>query len=326
MPVMRNQFTELMQRNLYKWFFESYDKFEPVYPKIFQVEPMSGAFEMMTVGVGLGDLSERKEGDDIVSDNILEAQSVVIKARTFSSSFSMSMEAVEDADPSKLDNLMRSTAAGWGERVISTKEKFAAKIFNYGGYTAGHEVFNNSITGVTPVVDASGDFIYTGKPFFALSGNNHTAKDGSTYYNSLGALSLSSANLQTAYQLMTVTNNRDERGGIVRLQPDTLLIPGGLHFTAKTLLESELVPGSANNDKNVVNGLIQPIEWAYLTDADGWFLGKKQAGLKFYERKAPVIDFYQDEKSKKYYATIDTRFGAGVYNWRYWIASAISTS
>jgi hypothetical protein len=39
-----------------------------------------------------------------------------------------------------------------------------------------------------------------------------------------------------------------------------------------------------------------------------------------------VIDFYQDEKDKKFYATIDTRFGAAVENWRYWVASNISTS
>lgn len=324
--AFRSQFTELMQRNLYKWFFEKYNTFSPLYPQVFQVEQMSGAFDQITVGVGLGDLSERKEGDTIIADNILEGPTAMIKARTFSSSFSMTNEAVKDADPAKLDNLMQRTAAGWGDKVISTKEKFAAKFFNYGGYTSGNDVFNNSITGVTPVVDASGDFIYTGKPFFALTGNNHISADGSTYYNSLGALPLSEANLKTAYSLMTVTNNRDERGGIVDIKPDTLLIPPGLHFTAKTLLESEYQVGSANNDINGVQNLVQPLEWAYLTDTDGWFLGKRQSGLVFYERESPVIDFYQDETNKKYYATIDTRFGAGVYNYRYWIAAAISTS
>lgn len=324
--AFRSAFTELMQRNLYKWFFESYETFQPVYPQIFQVENMTGAFEQMTVGVGLGDLSERKEGDTIVADNILEGPTALIKARTFSSSFSMTSEAVKDADPSKLDDVMRRTAQGWGQRVISTKEKFAAKFFLYGGLTAGHDVFNNSIGGVTPIVDASGDFIYTGKPFFAASGNNHVSADGSTYYNQLGALSLTSTNLQTAYTLMTATNNRDERGGIVNIMPDTLLIPPQLHFTAKTLLESELITGSANNDKNSVQNLVQPIEWQYLTDTDAWYLGRRKAGLVFYERQAPVIDFYQDETNKKYYATIDTRFGAGVYNWRYWLASNISTS
>jgi len=322
--AFRSQFTELMTRNLYSWFFEKYNTFSPVYPQIFEVRQMQGAYDQETVGVGLGNLSERKEGDQIVADNILEGPNVVAKARSFSSSFFLTDVTVADSSPNKLDNMLRSVAAGWGEKVISTKEKFAATFFNKGAFTAGHDVFNNSITGV--IVDPSGDLIYTGKPFFAASGNNHVASDGSTYYNSLGALSLSGANIQSAYNLIAVTNNRDERGAVVDIKPDSLVIPGGLHFTAKTILESELLPGVANNDKNVLKGLVQPIEWAYLTDADAWFLGAKQKGLAFYERQAPIIDFYQDEKDKKYYATIDTRFGAVVNNWRYWVGANQSTS
>jgi phage major head subunit gpT-like protein len=125
---------------------------------------------------------------------------------------------------------------------------------------------------------------------------------------------------------MTTINNRNERGEIIQLIPDTLLIPPALHFTAKTLLESERQVGTAQNDKNVVQNLVSPVEWQYLTDTDAWILGQRQKGLKFYERKAPVIDFYQDEKDKKYYATIDTRFGAVVDNWRYWVAANLATS
>ena len=323
--AVRSQFTELMTRDMYGWFLEKYDAFAPVYPQVFQVEQMTGAYDQVTTGLGLGKLSERKEGDDIKSSNLLEGFTAVIKARTFSDSYWMAMEFVEDTPPEKIANILRTYAQTWGEGVIATKEAFAAKFFNYGFYTAGRDdTFDNSITGV--VTDSSGDLIYDGKPFFAASGNNHPAKNGSTYYNSLGALSLSSANLQTAYTLMTVTNNRNERGEIVQIMPDTLLIPGNLHFTAKTLLESELLPGVANNDKNAVQNLVSPIEWQYLTDTDAWFIGKRQAGLKFYERKAPVIDFFQDEISKKYYATIDTRFGAGVTNWRYWVGANGSTS
>jgi len=323
--AIRSQFTELMQKDMYAWFLEKYDTFAPVYPMIFDVQTMSSAYEQVTTGLTLGKLSERNEGDQIVNSNIFEGFTAVIKARTFSDSYWMTMEFVEDTPPEKIANILRTYSTTWGEGVVATKESFAAKFFIYGGFTSGrHDTFDNTVTGV--VTDTSGDLIYDGKPFFALSGNNHPAKDGNTYYNSLGALSLSTANLQTAYNLMTATNNRNERGEIVQIMPDTLLIPPQLRFTAKTVLESELLPGGANNDKNVVQNLVQPIEWQYLTDTDGWFLGKRQAGLTFYERKSPVIDFYQDEKDKKFYATIDTRFGAGVTNWRYWVAANISTS
>jgi hypothetical protein len=323
--AVRSEFTELLQRDMYGWFLEKYDTFNPVYSQIFDVKPMQGGFDKSTSGVGLGKLSERAEGNNIVASNLLEGYTVYAKARTFSDSYWMAMEFVEDTPIEKISNILQAYSSGWGEGVVSTKEAFAAKFFLYGGYTSGHDVFNNTITGVQD--DPTGDLIYDGKPFFALSGNNHPAKSGSTYYNSLGALSLSSTNLQTAHTLMTATNNRNEKGEIVQLKPDVLVIPPQLSFTAKAILESDRIVGSANNDINVAQNLVQPVEWQYLSsDSDCWFLGKKKNGLTFYERKSPVIDFYQDEVSKKYYATIDTRFGAVVNNWRFWVGANLATS
>ncbi len=323
--AFRSEFTELMTRDMYGWFMEAYDQLQPVYPQVFNVQPLVGAYDQDTAGIGLGQLSERAEGDDIVASNPLEGYTVIGKARTFSDSFYLTMEFVEDATPEKMSSVMQGFASTWASGVVNSKETFAAKFFNYGGYTSGrHDTFDNTITGV--ITDSSGDFIYTGKPFFALTANNHPAKDGSSYYNSLGALSLTGANLQTAYNLMTNTNNYDERGEKIALRPDSLLIPPALRFTAKTILGSELLPGGANNDINTSQNLVEAIEWQYLTDTNGWFVGSRGKGIKFLERKAPVIDFYQDELSKKFYATIDARFGGVVKNWRYWVAANISTS
>ena len=323
--AFRSEFTELMTRDMYGWFMESYDQLQPVYPQIFDVKPLVGAYAQETAGIGLGQLSERSEGNDIVASNPLEGYTVIGKARTFSDSFYLTMEFVEDATPEKMASTMQGFAGTWASGVVNTKETFAAKFFNYGGYTSGrHDTFDNTITGV--ITDSSGDLIYTGKPFFALTANNHPAKDGSTYFNSLGALSLTGTNLQTAYNRMTNSNNYDERGEKIALRPDTLLIPPALRFTAKTILDSELLPGGANNDINTSQNLVSPIEWQYLTDTNGWFVGSRGKGLTFLERKAPIIDFYQDELSKKYYATIDARFGGMVTNWRHWVAANISTS
>ena len=322
--AFRSEFTELMTRDLYTWFMEAYDQLQPVYPQIFDVQTLVGAYDQITAGVGLGQLSERPEGDNIVAVNPLEGYTALGKARSFSSSFYLTDVFVQDADPSKLSSAMQGFASTWAQGVINSKETFAATLYNKGGFTAGHDVFNNSITGV--ISDPEGDLIYTGKPFFALTGNNHPAKDGSSYFNSLGALSLTSTNLQTAYNQMTNTNNRDERGETIALSPDTLLIPPALRFTAQVILASENVPGSANNDINVTQNLVTAIEWQYLTDTNGWFVGSRNKGVRFLERQSPVIDFYQDEKDKKFYATIDARWGATVIDWRFWVAANISTS
>ncbi len=322
--AFRNEFTELMTRDMYGWFMEAYDQLQPVYPQLFDVQTLEGAYDQITTGIGLGQLSERKEGDDIVSSNPLEGFTALGKARTFSDSFYLTDVFVEDATPSKLASSMQGFAQTWAQGVINSKETFAAKLFNRGGFTAGDDVFNNSVQGV--ISDPEGDLIYTGKPFFALTGNNHPLKNGDSRFNSLGALTLTSTNLQIAYNQMTNTNNVDELGEKIALSPDTLLIPPALRFTAQTILGSELTPGSGNNDINVTQNLLSSIEWQYLTDTNGWFVGTKNKGIRFLERKAPVIDFYQDEISKKFYATIDARWGATVLDWRFWVAANIETS
>jgi len=324
MGAIRSDFTKNMNNMLYEWYMEQYDTYEPVYPQIFEVVTATeGSYHRAVNALGLGKLSEKKETEAIKYSSIGEGWEVITKYRTFADGITISADAFEDSTG---ENLLRQAVATWSEAIVSTKEDFAASFFNKGGLTAGHDVFNNTISGI--VTDSSGNFIYDGKPFFALSGNNHTAKGhAGTYYNAV-ALSLTSDNLQTVYNLLTVTNNRNEKGEIVKIIPDTLLIPPALKFTADGLLGSTaLVGGStAAGNKNVVENLLTPVVWQYLTSSTAWFVGKAKKGIKFYERKSPVINFYQDEDTLEYKANIHRRYGASVDNWRFWAGSNVATS
>ena len=321
--AFRSEFTNLMQDDMYAWFFESYNQLNPVYPQIFEVVGSDSAYHKHTTGIGMGQLSERKEGDEIIASNPLEGFTVYSKNRTFSDSYSLTAEFVKDTPKQKIANVMMELSKGWGQGLINSKEVTAAKVFNNGGLTAGHDIFNGSITGT--ITDPTGDLAYDGKPFFNLTGNARSSKSGSTYYNG-HALNLSSDNLQTVYSLMTDTNNEDERGDKISLIPDTLLIPPALKFTAKNILQAEHIVGSANNDINTSQDLLSPIQWQYLTDTNAWFVGLKGKGLKFMNRQPAEIDFYQNETNKKFYATIDARWGIEMNNWRYWSGSNFSTS
>lgn len=323
MATERSGFPELLKKTAYQYFFEEYDRHDPVYPKLFRVDPSTGAYEQTTTAIRTSTLREKKEGSEILLSNPLEGFTVYGKNRTFTDSIELTLELVEDTPTEKIMNILADVARGWGEGVIISKEQYAAKFFNYGGYTAGHDVFNNSITGT--VTDPTGDLCYDGKPFFNLSNNTRSSKGGGTYYNGL-ASALSSANLQTAYNLMTNTNNRNEKDEIVAIKPNVLVIPPALRFTAKNILEADKIVGSGNNDINPTQNLVTPIEWHYLSDADAWFLGVAGKGLVWQERKQPLIQSYQDEKTKNYYVTIIARWGARMENWRYWIGSQFSTS
>ena len=275
---------------------------------MFEVVQSSSAYEQFTSGIGLGELLEKPEGQNIVADAPIESYTIVCKNRTFAREVPFSYESVQDA---KKGNLIEGTVSSWGPKVALTKDKFYAKFFNNGALTAGHDVFNNSIQGV--ITDASGSVIYDSQPFFDTA---HADKVGNSYANYTASRALTQANLETTWLTYTTTNNRDERGDPIELEPDVLLIPPALKFTAQVILNTALIPGSQDNDTNVMAAIVEPMQWSQLTDPDGWFLGVKKAGLMATDREGVNLDFYRDDKNLDYYARIFVRFGGCVTQWR----------
>jgi len=327
MGVVRSQFTEGLKADMYAYGFEAYDSLPPVHEQIFEVIGSSKAYEQSTSVIRGNDLKEKAENEPILYSNPLEGYTIYGKNRTFADGVEFSMEMVEDMPSEKIANIVLEYARGWGLETIRAKEEFAAQFFNEGFKTAGHDCFSANITGVTPS-DAPTALLYDGKPFFNLSNNTRGLYPGATaaYYNGFSSSTLSETNLQTIYLHMVSTNNIDGQGKKINLMPNVLLIPSALRFTAKKLLETDRVVGSGNNDINTVQNLLTPIEWQYLTDTDAYFLGAQKRGMKFHNRKPLTFDFYQNDTNKSYRADVVVRWGAHVYDWRFWAGANGATS
>jgi hypothetical protein len=308
-----------MKRDSYDYYWDNYMETPPRYEELYDVVQSEEAYTKFTSAIGLGDLLEKPEGEDLQTEKPMESYTIVCKNRTWGRKTQFTYETVQDSQ--KVQNLLADTVGSWGKTAPRTKDKWYADLFNYGAVSAGNSIYNNSITGV--VDDSSGVLIYDGMPWFDTE---HPDKVGNTYSNFESAHSLTHDNLKTDYTTFTSTNNRDERGESIELSPDTLLIPPALRFTAQVILANTAIPGSADNDINVLAAIVSPMEWHHLTDADGWFLGRKKMGLMATDRLDVNIDFWQDETNKDYYASIMTRFGGVVTNWRYWFAANIATS
>jgi len=317
--VSRNQFTEAMKQDLYNWYWESYDDVAPVWGQLFDVVQSNAAYEKFNSAIGLGELMEKPEGEDLQADAPMESYTIVCKNRSFGRLVRFTYETVKDAQ--KGGNLLQSAVQSWSRMVPITKDKFYAKFWINGAKTAGNDVFNNSITGV--VDDPTGNVAYDGKPWFSTT---HASRTGATYANYTETRSLTSDNLQTTWLTFHSTNNRDERDELISLRADTLLLPTALKFTAAVILESTLIPGSMDNDTNVMRAILNPMEWGQLTDADGWFMISRGKGLMATEREDVGLDFWQDETSKDYFASIFCRFGGAVTNWRYAYACNITST
>lgn len=312
----------LYRKDMYKAEREGEMEKEVMYPKIFRVKTkdIRGAGDKFTQLLNAGPLSRHTaEGQDIVFKSPLEGWTTYVKYHTYSDGLTFTPEAVEDTV--KLGDILKDLANSWGQEVRVAKETLSAGIFNNGGDLLGSFEFNGSHTGQT---DPSGKLLYDSKPLFNLTGNTRTTKGGGTYYNSVASLTVTQANFETVYNLMTATNNKDEQDRIIRNEVDTFLSrPGADHLAAKRILLSENLAGGQLNDKNPYVGLIKNIyAWDYLEAAEAaFFVGKAQhESLEFHERMAPQIRFFRNENNAGYKASIRVRFGIHLKPgaWRAW--------
>lgn len=322
MAGLRGDQVALYTKDMYKAERESYMEESVMYPDVYKVKSgseVTGAGHKETQLLGAGDLTRHTtEGQDIIYKAPIQGFSYFVKYWTFSDGLTLSKEAVEDTV--KLGNMIKELASTWGRSTRVLKETFAARVFNNGGATAGDYIFNGSHTGQT---DSSGDLLYDSKPMFNLTGNARSSKGGGTYFNAITGLTITPANFETLYNLITKTNNRDERDRVIRNSVDTALTEVGADaFSMSRILLTKPeagMPGGQLNDRNVYYGIIKKhISWDYLTDG-AFYIGKCQhPDFQFHERQMPEIRMFRDETNLGYKASINVRFGVFIKNWRCW--------
>ena len=97
------------------------------------------------------------------------------------------------------------------------------------------------------------------------------ANTNSTQSNE-GTYALTIDNLDTTRQNMR--NFKDDKGNLLGVNPNTLLVPPELERTATQLVNQRAIyePGSAQYDVNMFSGRFNLIVWDRLTDSNAWFL------------------------------------------------------
>ncbi len=321
------------QKDMYAAQLEVVDELPTVHDKIFKVESggvhAEGLGHKETQMLKLGQLVEQTaENEDIAFKSPVQGWTTYTAYKTFTDGVKFSKNAIDRTVKSKVADLLSKLAKSWGMSEVVEKETYASTVFNSGGTLAGNAVFNGTSDDLT---DSSGDLLYDGVPFFALSGNNHTTKGNSTgFYNSVASLTLTPANFETIYNLHTATNNYDELNRKISNPADTLLTGAGADaLAAKRILKSQQLPGGQLNDINVYSELgLEPISWDYLSDS-AFYVGKKQADeLVFVNAQPAEIRFSRDETNLAYMASINVMFSvwlkAGV--WRRWTRGGGSSS
>ncbi len=321
--LKRQDMIEGMKATAYEYFLDAkeYSPEPSVYDKVADIRTSGKAYEQATSVVEDTDPSEREEGAAMEPIKPIEGFTTYAKMRNYYKMIEVTRETAEDHQ--KFKSFMSTITSGWANAMIRGTNKLVLSHFNKGGLTAGDALFNQSKTGV--LTDPSGALCYDGKPLFNLTNNKRTSKGGGEYYNAI-AETLSAANFKTLYNLMTVTNAKNEDDSEIEIRPNLLLVNGALNFTARTLLESTLLPGGANNDKNVLEGIVGLVSTNYFTPSTGWVLMEAKKGLILYQRETEVIDVWYDHKHKLYLSSIEHRKGVMIKNFRFFGGSNIATS
>lgn len=322
----RANFVKGMVNDAYDYSMEAYMQKPVVFPEIFDLETSEASYEQYTTVVGPSKLNRIAEGVTIPRASAVEGFTVYVANFKFPVELSISNEAIDDNQ--KIKNFLKTWAQGLGDATRVTEEDEHADIFNYGGYTAGHNTFLNDIPGGV-LTTSYGNLVYDSKPFFSLTGNNRTAKHGGTYYNGIASLQVNETSLQTLFNLLAVTNAFDEAGKRVDIVPDTVLCKFGTDtwFTLRRILESSGSPDAQHEGvANLWRGKLRLVGWSALTDADAFFVGVAKRGLKSLARLPLTIDYYEDKPNDAQIVRARRRLGRGVTNWRYWVGTNFATS
>jgi phage major head subunit gpT-like protein len=279
---------KLLEPGLRKIIFETYNEKPEQFSKVFNVVSSKKAIETDARMGGFSLFNEKATLDSTEYEDLTSLDTVQYKHVTYAKGFIVEKELVDDEQYGQI----RKAAQALARAARSTVEVKAAT------------VLNNAFT--TSTENWKGE---------ALVSATHSLLGGGTSSNYLGALALDEGNLELAFKL--AREQVDERGLKIQMNPNLLIVPPGLEFTAEKLAKSIQLPGSPNNDINPLRGRFQIVVLDYLTDANNWFLADtSMMPLNFFWREKMSFksenDF--DTDAAKYKARM--RFSYGWTDWR----------
>lgn len=296
-------FGKLLEPGLRKIFFETYDELPEQFSKVYNVANSTKAIERDWGMGAFGDWDKRESHLDTVSYKTLSpGLDRTYTHDAFTQGFIVTREMYDDEEYRQMEKLPQAMARAGRAKV----EKDAMNPLIHGFVTNGHGVAGDTA-------------IYDGQALFS---NSHPLLDSTGVGDNLTTGALTDVNLKLGLQLMRATV--DEAGGLVQFKATRLIIAPALEDTARRLLHSALIPGSANNDTNeyLRSAGLEIVIMDYLSTAAGgsdtaWYLqdGMRHE-LNFFWRVRPEFKWEEDFDTfvQKYRGYM--RYSYGISDWR----------
>lgn len=288
MTVASGNFAELLWPGIHDIWGQKYNDWPALYSKIFNMKRSDKAFEKEQGVTGLGLAAIKEQGGGISYDDPYQGYQKEYVNVTYGLGAIITREMYEDDQYNYINGLPAMLA----KSLRQTEETIAFNHLN--------RAFNASFTGADGAT---------------LCSATHNLVGGGSFRNQLAtAADLTQTSLEQAVQ--DLMDWVDDRSLKIRAMPKALVVPTQLNFTARKLMETDHVVGSADNDKNPIPGLFTDLVVSpYLTDTDAWFIVTDvDDGLTWYTRRAAEVgrDNEFDTENLKFKTTM--RFSSGWTN------------
>lgn len=269
--ISRAQLLRELLPGLNALFGMSYNEYPMEFMEIYTEHSSERSFEQDQKVTGFQTAPNKQEGAATLFDTAQEGYTTTYNMETISMGFALTQEAFED---NLYDSLSARYSRELGRAMRNTKEIKAAAILN---------------TGFTAL--ASGGYgVGDGVPLYSTA---HPQVAGPTISNRpTVAVDLNETSLEAA--VIQIGKWTDDRGKLIQARVRKMIVPIDNQYTAIRILESQLQPGTANNDVNAIRTSASvPEGFAvnhYLTDPDAWFLMTDvPEGFKYFNR-VPVSE------------------------------------
>lgn len=287
--VTSASFAKALWPGVNAWYGKAYDEYKPEWDELFDRNTSRRAFEE-DVGITSFGLAQIKpEGGGIAYDSENQTWTSRYQHIVYALGFIITEEIMED---DLYDVVAPRRASELAFSMRQTKDVIGANVYN--------RAFNGSFVGGDGV-----SLLNAAHPNFA----------GGTFSNVLATASdLSEASLEQAY--IDVSLFRNDRGLLIQVMPNKLIIPPQLKWEADRILKSQ---GRVGTDLNDLNALKEEGIFPggvhinhFLTDVDAWFIRTNvKNGLKYFERRADRFQTDNDFDTANAKFKADARYSFG---------------
>jgi phage major head subunit gpT-like protein len=298
--ISRANFADLLDPAFRKIYSDATKELPYKMTEVFNVFNSSKNIEKDSGISGLMQMAEITEGAAVSVDTVYQGYDTTYTHKKFGRKTTITEEMVDDDQYREVE----ARAKGLAIALNRTVEQSAADVLN-NGWTAGG--------GGKAQFHTGGD----GKALFAT---DHPRSDGGTAQGNSTTMDLAEDALE--YVLNSMRSIKDDRGELMLVQPDKLIVPPTLEKEARILLDTSARPGTANNDINPYQGRLQLVVWDFIGAAAGgsdtaWFVvDSKQNPLNWFWRKKGSLERNVDFDTANIEYKLTARWSNGFSNWR----------